>query len=329
MTRVLTLPGWQGSDPEHWQSRWERLDATVARVEQADWEAPALGPWLARLHEALAASDTPTVLVAHSLGCLLAVHAAPQAPSVIGALLVAPPDLEASPVPAITGFTPVPRSPLPFPAVVVTSADDPYLGPARAAELAGAWGARLVALGPQGHLNSASGLGTWPAGRALLRELCARAPFTLDPRLARDTHLVAHGPLSELLLMDDARYPWFVLVPRRSAVTELHELDAVDRATLAEESHALSLALAEAFTPDKVNVGALGNVVRQLHLHHVARTLGDPAWPGPVWGHSPRVPSTPVARALRVQRLFAQPGVAARFRPAPDGRLPGAAPAPS
>ena len=121
------------------------------------------------------------------------------------------------------------------------------------------------------------------------------------------------GPLSELLLFDDARYPWFVLVPRRSGAEELVHLSEDDRETLQAESAALATALKSAFPVDKVNVGALGNVVRQLHVHHVGRRLDDPAWPGPVWGHSPRQPLGVDARERLVEALFAQPGLTQRF----------------
>jgi predicted alpha/beta hydrolase family esterase/diadenosine tetraphosphate (Ap4A) HIT family hydrolase len=310
MTRVLTLPGWQGSGPDHWQTLWERLDATIARVQQPDWERPHLDAWREVLHAELRRSDEPTVLVAHSLGCHLVAHAAPP---VVGALLVAPPDLERQSQLSFSSFLPVPRARLPFPAVVVASSDDPWSTPEYSMSLADAWGARFVDAGARGHLNSASGLGTWREGRELLRKLCARAPFVLDGRLKADTHLVAHGPLSELLLMNDARYPWFVLVPRRSAVTETFELDPSDRAALAAESSVLAAALANVFDADKVNVGALGNVVRQLHVHHVVRKLGDVAWPGPVWGHSPRVPYQGPAHHAVIERLMTDPRCAEKF----------------
>lgn len=140
-------------------------------------------------------------------------------------------------------------------------------------------------------------------------------PFTLDPRLAADTHPVGRSELSLLLLLDDARYGWCLLVPRRAAVSEVYELSPLDQQALGEESALLARAMARLFDADKMNVGALGNVVRQLHVHHVARRVGDPAWPGPVWGHSPRVPRSEGARSLVLQRLQADPALAARFRP--------------
>ncbi len=114
--------------------------------------------------------------------------------------------------------------------------------------------------------------------------------FQLHPRLAADCHLLGHFPLCALLLMDDATYPWFILVPRRPGITEIHQLDGGDRALLMEESCRLGEAVLEEFGGDKLNVAALGNVVPQLHLHHIVRRVGDPAWPGPVWGHRPPHP---------------------------------------
>ncbi|WP_246731640.1 HIT domain-containing protein [Methylocapsa sp. S129] len=108
--------------------------------------------------------------------------------------------------------------------------------------------------------------------------------FALDTRLAADTIEIGDLALSRLLLMNDARYLWLVLVPRQENLCELVDLDARDRAILMEEITAASKALIGLPGVDKINVGALGNIVRQLHIHVVARRLGDAAWPGPVWG---------------------------------------------
>ncbi|HEY2294152.1 MAG TPA: HIT family protein [Thermoanaerobaculia bacterium] len=114
--------------------------------------------------------------------------------------------------------------------------------------------------------------------------------FTLHPTLARDTVEVARLPLCRVLLMNDRRFPWLILVPERDSVREIHELSPADRAALIEEIALGSGVLERLFHPDKLNVGALGNVVPQLHVHVVARTAGDPAWPGPVWGSGAAVP---------------------------------------
>ena len=121
-------------------------------------------------------------------------------------------------------------------------------------------------------------------------------PFTLHPRLAADTAFIADEPLSRVLLMNDMRYRWLILVPRRADVIELHDLDAADRATLTEEIAAASRKLKQLTGAAKINIGALGNLVPQLHVHIVARGPGDPAWPGPVWGHSAAIPYDAAAR---------------------------------
>jgi len=108
--------------------------------------------------------------------------------------------------------------------------------------------------------------------------------FALDERLARDAFVIGDLPLSRVLLMNDARWPWLILVPRRAGAVELTNLDAVDRARLIEEAARAALFLKAYAEADKINVGALGNVVRQFHLHIVARAIGDVGWPGPVWG---------------------------------------------
>ncbi len=113
--------------------------------------------------------------------------------------------------------------------------------------------------------------------------------LTLDPRLENDTFDCGAFTLCRLLLLNDSRYPWFILVPQRPGITEIHQLNSLDRQLFWEESHHLSLWMEKFFTFDKLNVAALGNIVRQLHLHHVGRCVGDPAWPGPVWGHSAAV----------------------------------------
>ena len=117
--------------------------------------------------------------------------------------------------------------------------------------------------------------------------------FQLDPRLQRDTIHLGRFPLSRLLLMNESTYPWFILVPERAGIREIHHLSEPDRLQLWRESAQLSRWLEEAFACDKLNVAALGNIVSQLHLHHVARRQGDPAWPGPVWGFRPAVPYPP------------------------------------
>lgn len=123
--------------------------------------------------------------------------------------------------------------------------------------------------------------------------------FQLHPQLAADSVVLADGPLSRLLLLQDARYPWFVLVPRRAGIREIYELDDADQARLLAESVQLGRAAMAAFGGDKLNVAALGNLVPQLHLHHIVRYTGDAAWPGPVWGRHPALPYSPAQRHAR------------------------------
>ncbi len=113
--------------------------------------------------------------------------------------------------------------------------------------------------------------------------------FVLDPRLQQDCVVLGDLPLSVLLLMNDARFPWFILVPRVTVV-ELHALEASEYASLGAEIRAVSHFVQTAFDIDKLNVAAIGNRVRQLHVHIVGRRVDDPCWPGVVWGCSGREP---------------------------------------
>lgn len=127
-------------------------------------------------------------------------------------------------------------------------------------------------------------------------------PFALHLQLAADTHPVAALPLCELRLMDDANYPWLILVPRVPAATELIDLDAGQRHALGDEIDRSSHALRDLFQPHKLNVAALGNLVPQLHVHVIARFRDDPAWPAPVWG---RVAARTYSPELLVERIAA------------------------
>ncbi|HZZ24671.1 MAG TPA: HIT domain-containing protein [Roseiarcus sp.] len=123
--------------------------------------------------------------------------------------------------------------------------------------------------------------------------------FVLDERLARDTFVIGDWPLTRLLLMNDARWLWLILVPRLEGMVELTDLELADRTQLMDEAGRASRFLKNHVRADKINVGVLGNIVRQLHLHVVARFIGDPAWPRPVWGHGPATPyDAAAARAL-------------------------------
>ncbi len=124
--------------------------------------------------------------------------------------------------------------------------------------------------------------------------------FQLHPQLAADCIRIGSLPLSLLLLLNDARYPWFVLVPQRYGISEIFELTEDDQRQLWHESAQLSRFMKQAFHADKLNIGALGNLIPQLHLHHIARFRTDPAWPGPVWGHSEPEPYAKRAISERV-----------------------------
>ncbi|MGE3873801.1 MAG: HIT domain-containing protein [Parvibaculaceae bacterium] len=120
--------------------------------------------------------------------------------------------------------------------------------------------------------------------------------FRLASRLAADSLFLVNWPLCQVRLMDDARFPWLILVPRRPGLEEWTELGAKDSAQLAEEIGKAGRALARMFAPTKLNVGALGNIVRQMHVHVIARFETDAAWPGPVWGQGARIPYDGVQR---------------------------------
>jgi diadenosine tetraphosphate (Ap4A) HIT family hydrolase len=128
-------------------------------------------------------------------------------------------------------------------------------------------------------------------------------PFALDPRLEQDSLVLGRLALSRVLLMDDSRFPWLILVPERAGVTELLQLDRQDRHQLMDEIVVAQGVLSTLFGPDKLNLGALGNLVPQLHVHVVARFVSDAAWPGPVWGAGPRVPYPPHQAGVLLHRL--------------------------
>ena len=129
--------------------------------------------------------------------------------------------------------------------------------------------------------------------------------FVLDSRLAADTIALGDTRLSRVLLMNDRRFPWLILVPRRADLAELFDLSTDERTLLVEEIAAVSQALSRRRGVEKTNVGALGNIVRQLHVHIVGRARDDAAWPGPVWGAGARQ-AYDEAAARQVSRELAQ-----------------------
>lgn len=130
--------------------------------------------------------------------------------------------------------------------------------------------------------------------------------FELDERLQQDTCLLAELPLCRVLLMNDARYPWLILVPRVADVSEVFELDEMQQQQLWDETRLLAKAMRQVFVADKMNIATLGNVVSQLHMHLVVRKEGDASWPGPVWGNGVALPYSESSQgAVRKQMLQA------------------------
>jgi uncharacterized protein len=173
-SNILTLPGWQGSGPRHWQTLWEQRHG-YQRVDQHDWSTPRRGDWLARLEDVLLSRDEPAVLVAHSLGCILVAAWAAYSrnlPRLKAALLVAPADVERPEIrPQLPGWSPIPLQRLPFATVLVASRNDPYCAFERSRLFAHAWGAQFIDHGDAGHINADSGLASWPEGHVLLQDL--------------------------------------------------------------------------------------------------------------------------------------------------------------
>ncbi|MBT42352.1 MAG: HIT family protein [Idiomarina sp.] len=129
------------------------------------------------------------------------------------------------------------------------------------------------------------------------------AEFELHPQLAKDSLHLADWPLSQVRVINDASFPWFLLVPRIPNIIEVIDLSENDQQQLWRESAFLSHWLKAEYRPDKLNLAAIGNKVPQLHLHHIARYTDDPAWPDPVWG---RLPPQPLAEqeVVRLQQVF-------------------------
>jgi len=127
--------------------------------------------------------------------------------------------------------------------------------------------------------------------------------FALDPNLEADTHAIGELPFSQLLLMDDARFPWLIVVPRICGARELIDLDEGDQRSLLGEMSLVGRVVETLWRPDKLNIAALGNVVPQLHVHMIARYTNDAAWPKPVWGVGERVVYAEDARLARIAEL--------------------------
>ncbi len=186
---IVLVPGFNGSGPDHWQTRWQAARPDCRRVEQTRWHDPDPDDWTAALAATIAAAPAPVILVAHSLGCATVAHWAARIDDAIaaddrvaGALLVAPCDVERPGLPpAISRFAPMPRRALPFRTTVVASRNDRYASLARSRGFAQDWGSAFVDAGAIGHINAASNLGDWPFGAVLLDSLIATADADRGP----------------------------------------------------------------------------------------------------------------------------------------------------
>lgn len=187
---VLVVPGLNNSGPQHWQTVWESERSDCQRVNLGMWDQPHRNTWVNQLNLAIRQADRPVILAAHSLGCLAVAWWAqlerPGADSPVrGALLVAPPQVDHSPHdPRVAGFAPTPGGPLPFPAILVGSHNDPYMGFRAARRLAARWGCSFADAGKVGHINADSDLGEWHFGQFLLDRLIRRT-VTQEPAIAR------------------------------------------------------------------------------------------------------------------------------------------------
>lgn len=178
---VLLVPGLNNSGPGHWQTIWEDTRGDCQRVELGMWDQPHRNTWINQLNLAIRQADRPVILAAHSLGCLaVAWWAALERPGpdspVLGALLVAPPEVDHRPHDQrVCTFAPTPSGRLPFPAILVGSHNDPYMGFRTARRLAQTWGCGFADAGRVGHINADSGLGEWHFGQFLLQQLIKQA----------------------------------------------------------------------------------------------------------------------------------------------------------
>jgi uncharacterized protein len=180
----LLVPGLNDSGPGHWQTIWERERHDCLRVQLGMWSDPVRNVWMGRIDQAVAAAQGPVVLVAHSLGCQAVLWWASllgegAAGNVVGALLVAPPDVErVGTDPRVQRFAPTPHGVLPFPTIIAASNNDPWCEAERAREMATGLAAEFVLFDQAGHLNADSDLGTWRDGQDLLERLLDRRPRT-------------------------------------------------------------------------------------------------------------------------------------------------------
>lgn len=197
---ILTVPGLANSGTGHWQTLWEERLGDCHRVELGQWVQPHRNSWVNQLNLAIRAAGRPVVLIAHSLGCLAvawwALLEAENASNLVaGALLVAPPNVDGGSCDdRLSGFAPTPSAPLPFPAIVVASRNDPYMTMRAARQLAHVWHASFADAGPIGHINAESGIADWPFGQFLLGRLLARIPSSGGVRADPPVHAGEASP---------------------------------------------------------------------------------------------------------------------------------------
>jgi len=206
---ILLVPGLSGSGPGHWQTLWEQHDQNCSKVELGRWEDPHRNTWINNLNLAVHRAGRPVVLVAHSLGCLLVAWWARfeqqawqergQPSPVVGALLVAPPEVDFFPLDErISRFAPTPTEALPFPSRLIASRNDPWMGFHTAQALARRWDSTLVDAGDCGHINAESHLGDWSFGREQLALL-------LEQHVATPNHPADHGNAASSLPLEQQR----------------------------------------------------------------------------------------------------------------------------
>lgn len=173
--QLLILPGLGNSGDKHWQTFWHEKFKNSTRIVHDEWDEPIRAEWLERLEEEISKLNNPTILVAHSLAVSLVLHWAQNNnnPNIVGALLVAPADVDspAHTPESIRNFSPMPTSKLPFPSIVVASENDPYATFERKKYFAEMWGSDLVNVGQRGHINSDSDLKYWEEGQLILKQL--------------------------------------------------------------------------------------------------------------------------------------------------------------
>lgn len=176
---IIMVPGFTGSGPLHWQTRWQERLPTSKRVDQKDWDDPERDPWAERLADLVNSCDKPVVLVAHSLGVPTVLNALPMMEKQpAGAFFVAPPDLDNAETltPQMLAFGPYQRTALPFPSLLIASRNDPYCGYQVSEDLAKDWNALFLDAGEAGHINTESGYGPWPEGTMAFAQFLRNLP---------------------------------------------------------------------------------------------------------------------------------------------------------